>query len=74
MIGLEKSFRLIYSNTHLRTHETLPLEWKKYFQKYVPVGTYVGLSRMWPDHFSPLPKESYDLLMVGLHAGHHWYI
>ena len=25
MIGLEKSFRLIYSNTHLRTRETLPL-------------------------------------------------
>ena len=25
MIGLEKSFWLIYSNTHLRTRETLPL-------------------------------------------------
>ena len=25
MIGLEKSFRLMYSNTHLRTRETLPL-------------------------------------------------
>ena len=26
MIGLEKSFQLIYSNTHLRTRETLPLK------------------------------------------------
>jgi len=25
MIDHEKSFRLTYSNTHLRTHETLPL-------------------------------------------------
>ena len=25
MIGLEKSFELMYSNTHLRTRETLPL-------------------------------------------------
>ena len=25
MIGLKESFRLIYSNTHLRTRETLPL-------------------------------------------------
>ena len=25
MIGLEKSFCMIYSNTHLRTRETLPL-------------------------------------------------
>ena len=27
MIGLEKSFPLIYSNTHLITRETLPLIW-----------------------------------------------
>ena len=26
MIGLEKSFWMIYSNTHLRTRETLPLK------------------------------------------------
>ena len=26
MIGLEKSFQLIYSNTHLTTRETLPLK------------------------------------------------
>jgi len=26
MKGLKESFRLIYSNTHLRTRETLPLK------------------------------------------------
>ena len=29
MIGLEKSFRLMYSNTHFRTRETVPLKAKK---------------------------------------------
>ena len=32
MKGLEKSFWLIYSNTHLRTRETLPLIHGKYEQ------------------------------------------
>ena len=34
MIGLKESFRLIYSNTHLRTRETLPL-----IKHYGIVGT-----------------------------------
>jgi hypothetical protein len=29
MKGLKESFRLIYSNTHLRTRETLPLSFLK---------------------------------------------
>ena len=32
MIGLKESFRLMYSNTHLKSHETLPLtmyEWRQ---------------------------------------------
>ena len=41
MIGLEKSFLLIYSNTHLRTRETLPL--KKCLTR-IKVGTYCCIS------------------------------
>ena len=34
MIGLKESFRLIYSNTHLRTLETLPLIIKIFLTGY----------------------------------------
>ena len=35
MIGLEKSFWMIYSNTHLRTRETLPLKWTRHRFRWV---------------------------------------
>jgi len=45
MIGLEKSFWMIYSNTHLRTRETLPLKDKQSFIDWIveKLSLYFGI-------------------------------
>ena len=37
-IALEKSFPLIYSNTHLNSHETVPLKFRKYDRLVIQWG------------------------------------
>ena len=62
MIGLEKSFWMIYSNTHLRTRETLPLS----------IGLYIFPSLWMPD-FNPQLQNGSQTETGTLYYLHTWW-